>query len=135
LNPIDWLNELDETLASGRQVLASPAAVEKEWVIGKPIEQLRTIAQRVADSKKAPVSIVKLIPNSEAMPGDLFLVPTKLIEPPDHRALPQIKWSLIDTKEAAEMMRDVKYGPSPFFGIQTFEEIEPSEAAKAQLID
>lgn len=129
---IDWLNELDQMITKGQSVLACTGAGEKEWVIGKPIEQLRGVAQRVADARKSAVNIVSLASHLEALPGDLFLVPTKIVDAPDPRGNPQVKWSLVDTKEAAEMMRDVKFGPSPFFTIQTVECVEPTVTAKVQ---
>ncbi len=129
---IDWLGELERNVENGQRVLACPGIAEKEWIIGKPIEELRMVAQRVADAKKAPVSVVTLLPKSETLIGELFLVPTKIVDSPDKRGNPQIKWSLVDTKEAAEMMRDVKYGPSPYFGMQTVEVINPTVAAKLE---
>ncbi|MDZ4785281.1 MAG: hypothetical protein SGJ02_04305 [bacterium] len=123
---IDWLGELERNIEKGQIVLACPGAAEKEWIIGKPIEQLRTVARRVAEAKKISVTIVKLSPKGETLAGELFLVPTKIIETQDRRGNSQIQWSTVDTKEAAEMMRDVKYGPAPYFGMQTEEIVSPT---------
>jgi len=130
---IDWLGQIEGNVDNGHKVLACPALAEKEWVIGKPIDELRTLAKRLADAKKITVSIVALLPRTETLGSELFLVPTKIIDSPDKRGSSQVKWSLVDTKEAAEMMRDVKYGPAPYFGIQVVESVPPTVAAKASL--
>jgi hypothetical protein len=69
---------------------------------------------------------VRLVSKHEAITGDLFLVPTKIGDP-GPRGEAQIEWSTVETKEAAEMMRDVRHGPSPFFAMQVEQKIE-SEA-------
>jgi hypothetical protein len=68
-----------------------------------------------------------LISKADAIAGDLFLVPTQIGDP-GPRGEPQIQWSTVETKEAAEMMRDVKHGPSPFFGMQVEETVPPTAA-------
>ncbi len=129
---IDWLSELERAVDKGQRILACRDVAEKNWIIGRPIEDLRSVAQRVADAKKTEVNIVALLPKSEALIGEYYLVPTKIVDSTDKRGNPQISWSLVDTKEAAEMMRDVKYGPSPYFGMQTVEVIKPNSAAPAR---
>jgi hypothetical protein len=57
--------------------------------------------------------------------GDNFLVATRIGDP-GARGEPQIEWTVVETKEAAEMMRDVRRGSSPFFAIQDEETVEPS---------
>ena len=126
---IDWLSELERAVEKGQQILACRDVAEKNWVIGRPIDDLRGLARRVADVKKIDVSIVQLLPKSEALLGEFYLVPTKIIDSADKRGNPQISWSLVDSKEAAEMMRDVKFGPSPYFGMQTIEVIKPNTPA------
>ena len=129
---IDWLSELERAVDKGQRILACRDVAEKNWIIGRPIEDLRSVAQRVADAKKIEVNIVALLPKSEALIGEYYLVPTKIVDSTDKRGNPQISWSLVDTKEAAEMMRDVKYGPSPYFGMQTVEVVKPNPAAPAR---
>ena len=51
------------------------------------------------------------------------------VEEPGPRGEPQIKWRPVETKEAADMMRDVRHGPAPYFAMQVQEVIEPAEVA------
>lgn len=123
---IDWLYDLEREVDSGKDILACPAIQRNQWVIGKPIEELRKLAKRAADHKKMAVHIVQLISKQDAIAGDMFLVPTNIGEP-GSRGEPVIQWSTVETKDAAEMMRDVKHGPAPFFGMQVQETIESTE--------
>jgi hypothetical protein len=72
------------------------------------------------------VNIVRLALRQDAVAGDLFLVPTA-IEEAGPRGEPNVKWSTVETREAAEMMRDVKHGPCPFFAMQVEETIESTK--------
>ncbi len=78
-----------------------------------------------ASHRKLAVDIVRLVSPHE-IAGVLYLVPTEIGEP-GHRGEPNIKWACVDTKEAAEIMRDVRKGPSPIFGMQVEETVAPDE--------
>lgn len=121
---IDWLYDIEREIDNGKTMLACPGVGSNEWVVGRPLEDLRKLARRVADAKKVQVNIVKLVPKHDTLSGDLYLVPTK-IEQPGARGEPQVKWSVVDTREAAEMMKDLRHGPAPFFGMQIEESINP----------
>lgn len=123
---IDFLNDLERALEHGREVFACPGNVRNAWRLGKSVDELRKDAQRAADLRKMEVQIVRLILKNEAATGDLFLVPTSIDEA-GPRGEPNIKWSTVDTKEAAEMMRDVRHGPCPFFAMQVEESVNPSK--------
>jgi hypothetical protein len=123
---IDWIYDLEREIENGREVYACPGVQRNQWIIGKPMEELRKLARRAADHKKMTVNIVRLITKADAIAGDLFLVPTNIGEP-GSRGEPQIQWSTVETKDAAEMMRDVKHGPSPFFGMQVEETVQFTE--------
>jgi hypothetical protein len=125
---IDFLMDLERNIDNGKEVFACPGVSRNQWIIGRPLDELKRSAKRSADHKKLPVNIVRLISKSDAIAGDLFLVPTQIGDP-GPRGEPQIQWSTVETKEAAEMMRDVKHGPSPFFGMQVEETVPPSAAA------
>ncbi len=125
---IDFLFELERTIESGREVFACPGLGRNQWIIGRSVEELRKMAKRSADSRKMQVSIVRLIAKNEAISGDLYLVPTQIGEP-GSRGEPQIQWSTVETKEAAELMKDVRKGPPPYFGMQIEETIEPHTTA------
>ncbi|MCO6429948.1 MAG: hypothetical protein J5J00_03740 [Deltaproteobacteria bacterium] len=120
---IDWLHDLEREIDNGKDIYACPAVQRNQWIIGKPLEELKKLAKRTADHKKMAVNIVRLIAKQDAIAGDLFLVPTNIGEE-GARGEPQVQWSTVETKDAAEMMRDVRHGPSPFFGMQVVETIE-----------
>lgn len=122
---IDWLFELERNIEGGKELFACPGLGRNQWVFAKTVEELRKMAQRAADNKKMPVTIVRVVTKHEAVAGDLYLIPT-LIGDQGPRGEPIIQWSSVETKEAAEMMRDVRKGPSPFFGIQVMETIQPT---------
>jgi len=121
---IDWLYDLERALENGQELFACPGVGRNQWSISKSLDDVKKLGKRAADSKKIPVNVVRLIPKQDAVAGDLFLVPTS-IEDQGPRGEPNIKWSTVETREAAEMMRDVKFGPSPFFGMQVEEVMEP----------
>lgn len=73
---------------------------------------------------RTPVRIVRLIPPAEVTPGECFLVPTS-VDRPGPRGDPQIGWSVVETKDAAELVRDVRPGPSPYHGMQAVETVAP----------
>lgn len=122
---IDWLLDLERNIDNGREVFACPGVSRNQWIMGKSVDELRKVAKRSADHKKLPVNVVRLIGKGDAIAGDLFLVPTQIGDP-GPRGEPQIQWSTVETKEAAEMMRDVKHGPSPFFGMQIEDTVQPT---------
>ena len=124
---IDWLYDLERSIDAGKEVYACPGMGRNQWVMGKSVEDLKKPAKRSADTKKMPVSIVRLIPKADAVAGDSFLVPIAIGEP-GARGEPQIEWKPIETKEAAENMRDVRKGPSPFFGMQVETTVNPEGA-------
>ncbi|RMG42822.1 MAG: hypothetical protein D6719_05365 [Candidatus Dadabacteria bacterium] len=123
---IDWIFDLERDIDNGQEVLACPGLSRNQWYIGKPYDELKQLAQRVANHKKMTVNIVRLVSHHDAIAGDLFLVPTKIGEP-GARGEPHIEWSTVETKEAAEMMRDLRQGPAPFFAMQQQETVDPSD--------
>jgi len=124
---IDFLYELERMIDSGRTIFACPGPGRNQWVTGKTIEELKKTAQRAADQKKLAVNIVRLVPKNDAVAGDLFLVPTNIGDP-GARGEPVIQFATVETKEAADMMKDVRRGPSPFFGMQVEETLNPAVA-------
>ena len=124
---IDFLFELERAIEGGREVFACPGLGRNQWVVGKNVEELRKTAKRAADSRKMAVNIVRLIAKNETIAGDLFLVPVQIGEP-GTRGEPQIQWSTVETREAAELMKDVRKGPPPYFGMQVEETVQPHVA-------
>ncbi|NLF24882.1 MAG: hypothetical protein GX589_04395 [Deltaproteobacteria bacterium] len=121
---IDWLFELERAIENGKVLYACQGVGRNQWVIGKSVEELRKIAQRAANHKKLSIDIARIISAHEAVTGDMFLVPTDIGDP-GHRGEPNIRWTAVETKEAAEMVKDVRKGPSPIFGIQIEETMVP----------
>ena len=122
---IDWLMDLERDIDNGKDVFACVGVGRNQWSFGKTVDDLKKIAKRAADNRKLSVNVMRIISKHDAISGDLFLVPTKIGDP-GSRGEPQIEWSTVETKEAAEMMRDVRHGPSPFFGIQVVEAVAPA---------
>jgi hypothetical protein len=122
---IDWLQDLERMVDGGRAQYATPGVSRNQWVIGESVEELQRHAKRAADHKKMSVNIVRLISKHDAIAGNMFLVPTKIGDP-GPRGEPVIEWSIVDTKEAAEMMKDVRFGPSPFFAMEIEQEVASS---------
>lgn len=123
---IDYLLDLERAIDGGREVYACPGVARNQWHIERNIESLKNFAKRAADNRKRGVNIIRLIPKDDAIAGDLFLVPTRIGDL-GVRGEAQIQWSTVETKEAAEMMRDVRFGPSPYFGMQNVTEVQPTE--------
>ena len=121
---IDFIFELERSIDSGKEIYACPGIGRNQWLFGKTSDELKKPAQRAADNKKMPVNIVRLINKNEVVAGDLFLVPTQIGDP-GPRGEPSVQWSTVETKEASEMMKDVRKGPPPFFGMQVTETINP----------
>lgn len=123
---IDWLLDLERDIDNGKEIFACPGLSRNQWIIGKPVEELRKSAKRSAEHNRMTVNIVRIVSKNDAIAGDLFLVPTQIGDQ-GPRGEPQIQWKTIETKEAAEMMRDVRQGPAPFFAMQVFESVAPSD--------
>lgn len=125
---IDWLNDLERGIENGRTMYGCPSTVGRnQWVINADQSEVEKVAKRTAEHRKIAVNVIQVVAKYEAIAGDMFLVPTQIGEA-GPRGEPQIQWSVVETREAAEMMRDVRHGPSPFFGMRTITTIEPPES-------
>jgi hypothetical protein len=123
---IEWLFDLEREINYGKDYYACPGPGRNQWVIKRTPEELRPLAQRAAQQRKLPVNIVRLAPPHEVVTGETYLVPTKIGDP-GARGEPHIEWSTVETREAAELMRDLRNGASPYFGMQIQETVEPNE--------
>ena len=121
---IDWLLDLEREIGYGKDYYAAPGMGRNQWIIKRSVADLRGVATRSAEHRKLPVSIVRLTLPDEVVQGETFLVPVKIGEA-GARGEPQIEWSTVETKEAAELMRDLRNGRSPYFGMQIQETVEP----------
>jgi len=123
---IDWLLDLERDIDNGKDLYACPGTSRNQWIIKPEVEELQKFAKRSANHKKMPANIVRLMSRHDAISGNMFLVPTKIGDP-GPRGEAVVEWSIVETKEAAEMMRDVRHGPSPFFAMDVESTVDPDE--------
>lgn len=123
---IDFLYDLERAVNTGKVIFACPGSSYKQWFISKDLKEIQKQARRQAVARKAAVQIVRLMPANDAVQGEMFLVPTQVEDEGGGRGEPQIKWATVETKEAATNLRDLRYGPSPFFAMQYEEEVNPN---------
>ncbi|MFN8392653.1 MAG: hypothetical protein U0136_20335 [Bdellovibrionota bacterium] len=121
---IDYLEDMEASVTNGRKKFACPGPNANEWHIADNVEDLRPKAQRTADARRFQTHIYRLINRMETVTGDSYLVVRKILEP-GPRGEPHFQWSVVDTREAAEMLRDVSQGPTPFFGAVVEETFNP----------
>jgi hypothetical protein len=121
---IDFLYDLERDIDNGREIYGCPGSGVKQWIFSrKGPELLKKLAQRAANSTKMAVNIVRLV-SRHSLSTNMLLVPVAIGEA-GPRGEPQIKWSVVESKEAAEMLRDIRLGPSPYFALEVEEVIEP----------
>lgn len=121
---IDYLEDLENEVTNGRRKYACPGPNANEWYLSDAVDELRNKAQRTADSRRFQTHIYRLVNKMETVTGDCYLVVRKILEP-SPRGEPHFQWAVVDTREAAEMLRDVSQGPSPFFGAVIEETFSP----------
>ena len=121
---MDYLSELENEVDSGRPYWACPGQGMNEWYISDDLEDLKKKAQRTANAKKYPATIFKLINKMDTTSGDAYLVVRKILDP-GPKGEPHLNWTIVDTREAAELMRDVSQGPTPYFGATQEETFDP----------
>ncbi|MGI6680623.1 MAG: hypothetical protein ACOX3T_03970 [Bdellovibrionota bacterium] len=124
---IDWLRDLERDIMYGKHFYAVPTAGKNQWVISQEKDSLKSIAERTAAHKKIPVDIVRLVLPTEAVSGETYLVPIR-IGGQDVRGEAVLEWVAVETIEASELMRDLRFGESPYFGMQIVETIVPKDA-------
>lgn len=122
---MDYLSDIEQDIDNGNTIYACPSHQGSEWHIGDDRAELKKKAQRTANARKYPCTIYKLINRMDTGEGDSFLVVRKIMEPGPNGE-PKIQWVLVDTREAAEMLRDVSMGPTPYFGATVEETINPT---------
>lgn len=123
---IDWLFDLERALENGKDHFAVQGTGKNVWIISRNKEDLIDQAKTLADTKGFPITVYKLIPLSDLKVGCFFLVPIK-IEESGRWNEPQIQWSLVETKDAAELVRDLTYGTSPYFGAIEVATVHPTK--------
>lgn len=112
---IDYLEDIERDVDNGKDLFVCPGAQSSEWELSSDLEALQKKAQRTANALKYKVHIYRLINKGDTVSDDAFLVVRKILDP-SARGEPRFQWGIVDTKEAAEMLRDVSQGPTPYFG-------------------
>lgn len=123
--PISYLEELERQILTGTVVYACPGRNANEWVFSKEKESLLPNAQRTANQRKFEVVVYRLINKKDAAGGDSFLVVRKYIGRRADGTF-DFEWSIVDSLESAEMLRDVSQGPTPLFGAVVEVKLQPS---------
>jgi hypothetical protein len=121
---IDYLEDLERAVDNGRDVYVCPGAQSSDWELSTDLESLQKKAQRTANALKFKVHIYRLISKGDVAGDDCFLVVRKILDSTS-RGEPRFQWSIVDTKEAAEMLRDVSQGPTPYYGATIAETFSP----------
>lgn len=121
---IDNLSALEELINMGTAVFACREGRTGQWVLGMSAAELLPKATAFAATHHVDAPIYRLVPASETMAGQPFLF-VKKVEDRGPLVSPQFHWSVVDTKEGAEMLRDVSIGPSPYFGTVTESVVAP----------
>ena len=124
---IDFLLDLERDLERGKDVFGCPAIAKNQWELARTPEELQKTANRVAQQKRLPVNICRLIHISQIIGENMFLVPIKIGDP-GPRGEQNVQWATVETQEAAEMMRDVRHGTPPIFRLDVEETIAAPES-------
>ena len=123
---LSYLEDLEGIIDRGGEYYICQGIQSSEWSMSKSIDTVRKKAQRAADVLKMPVPVYRMISKSDTVSGDSYICVRRILEPGPHEEA-RFQWAIVDTKEAAEMMRDVSQGPSPYFGVSIEETMEPAE--------
>ncbi len=126
-----YLETLESNITRGKVVFTCPNSSPSDWLLSKSKNELNLVAQEAANRFGFPVSIYRIVSATEPdvrLRGS-YLVATKIREMDEHGE-PQIEWSKVGTKNAAEQARDVSFGPSPYFGIIPEAEFKPNAPMK-----
>lgn len=121
---IDYLEDLERSINNGKDLYACPGVQSAEWELSSDVESLERKAQRTANALKFRCHIYRLINKADTVSDDCYLVVRKILDP-GSRGEPRFQWGVVDTREAAEMMRDVSQGPTPYFGATVEKSFEP----------
>ena len=122
---LDYLEDLVRYIHRGDIYFACQGQHSNQWHISLDLDEIKKRAQRTANTRKFEVNVYQMIDSGDVVTGDSYLVVRKILEP-GPRGEPHLQWALVDTKEAAEMLRDVSQGPSPYFGATVEDTFSPS---------
>ena len=127
---IESLEKMSCDIEDGEVFYACLGSGLNEWHISHNLQDIQLKAQKATDVRRSPVSIYQLVANCDATAGDSFLVVKKVLSVQGRRSgdsTAAFLWMLVDTKEAAETLRDVSFGPTPFFAAKLIQTVKPSK--------
>ncbi|MCB0343923.1 MAG: hypothetical protein KDD66_02350 [Bdellovibrionales bacterium] len=120
----DYLEELEEQINRGVAWYCCPGKAAGDWHLAKTADELNEACQTAANLYLFEQSIYKLKPSADSGGEDRYFVCKKILEP-GARGEPNLHWMIVDTKDAAELLRDVSQGPSPYFGATVVKSCQP----------
>ncbi|MCC6932679.1 MAG: hypothetical protein IT292_05440 [Deltaproteobacteria bacterium] len=124
---LEYLEDLISAIDSGREYFACQGQNTHQWYISTSVDALREKAQRAANFKRYAIKIYRMSNGSTGTATvESYLVAKKII-PTSTSADPHMEWVLVDTRQAAEVVRDISFGPSPFFGLIEEEVLRPQK--------
>ena len=112
---IDFLEEMERQILTGSPRFACPGINKNEWFFGDSADELVDRAQRTANGQRYQTHIYRLVNKKETISGSSFIVVRKFLKS-GARGTSDFEWSIVDSIDAAEMLRDVSAGPTPLFG-------------------
>ena len=121
---LDYLEDLEAGIESGDIYFAIPGTQQNIWHLVRTLDASRPIARRTASSNHSPTPIYRLVNRMATSQNDFYFVVRKILEP-GSRGEPNFQWTLVGTREVAEMVRDVSLGPTPYFGAVIEETVQP----------
>lgn len=106
-------------------VYACPAPGKNKWQFAKQAEELRPIAKRTARSLGIPVTIFRVLNGAarEVQP-ETFLIVRRVVGI-QNNGEKDIEWAMVDTEQAANTLRDVSFGPTPYLPLRSEETLSP----------
>lgn len=125
---MDFLEDLESAVDRGEVHYACQGVHSNEWFMSKNREEIEVKALRSANNCKFPVNMYRLVNKMDTVGDDNYLVVRRILEP-GPKGEPHLHWSLVGTREAADMMRDVSQGPTPYFGAVVEKVVPPKNPA------
>lgn len=125
------IEEMEEAIHAGRTLYASPGLLLGRWDITSDREMLLARVQLSADANGEEASLFRMASPDEAGDGDSFLFVRRILQSDSPRVPYLLQWSLADTREAAELLRDVSAGPTPYFAITLDTSCQPARQTEA----
>ena len=119
----EFLERLDRQILSDENVYACQGFGTYQWYIEQDLDEMIEKAQATANVKKYPITIYRVSRGEDINPSESYLVVKRVIMSVVGDFM--YEWVQVDTREAAELVRDVTHGATPFFGLVTETIVKP----------